>query len=101
MRVFNRRNLPGIIIITILIVMAILNPREAQFKDFVIRQLTQHKFPQKDIEEKLQQWKTANYIIFSNYEFEINDSGVPTQGKYLGVLGGFYSLGGYAPDGTE
>ena len=54
-------------------VMAILNPREAQFKEFVIRQLTQHKFPQKDIEEKLQQWKTANYIIFSNYEFEIND----------------------------
>ncbi len=96
-----RKYLPGIILFAILGVMALTNPGEEKFKAFVKKQLLQQKFTEKDIENTLLFQNSTNYIIFSNYEFQVKDSGVPMQGKYLGVLGVFYSLGGYAPDGTE
>jgi len=96
-----RKYLPGIILFTILGIMALTNPGEEKFKEFVKKQLLQHKFTERDIENTLLFQKPTNYIIFSNFEFQVKDSGVLMQGKYLGVFGVFYSLGGYAPDGTE
>ncbi len=81
--------------------MFLTNPKQEQFKAFAITQLSKHKFSEKDLENNLVYRKTADYIFFSTYIFEINDYGIPMQGKYIGVLGGFYSLGSFTTNESQ
>lgn len=76
----------------ILILMAVANPGENSFKKFVKEQLAKRKFSEKDIENSLIYIRSSNYFLFSEYNIQINDSGVPTESKYLGVFGGFFSV---------
>lgn len=96
-----RKYIPAIIILAIACIMVITNPGEEHFKSHMKQMLLQQKFTQADLDNKLTMHKTYDYIIFSGYEFQIVDAGVPVQGKYLGIFGGFYSIGGYTPDESQ
>lgn len=91
-----KKYIPFIFLALLLGVMALSNPGENQFKSFIKAQLTKKKFTDKDLENNLEYSKTGNYIIFSQYNFQIIDYGVPMEGNYIGVFGGFIPLGSYA-----
>ena len=97
----RRKYLPAVIIFSLLALMAVTNPGQVSFKDFLVKQLTSHKFTEKDLDDNLKCNKTANFLIFSSYYFSVKDYGVTMQGKYLGVFGIFISIDGYSADGTE
>ena len=97
----RRKYLPAIIVFSLLVIMAVTNPGQESFKSFLIKQLTNHKFTEKDLEDNLKYDKTSNFLIFSNYSFSVKDYGVTMQGKYLGIFGFFFSVDGYSADGTE
>jgi len=90
-----KKYLPFIILIVLLGIMTATNPGENHFKSFVKEQLSKKQFTQKDLENNLTCEKTGNYIIFSQYSFQINDYGVPMSGNYIGMFGFFFSVGNY------
>jgi len=96
-----RKYIPAIVIFSLMVIMAITNPSESSFRAFATKQLMQHGFTEKDLETKLACEAGHNYIIFTRYAFTIDDSGVPIQGRYLGIFGCFFSISGYTSDGSQ
>ena len=96
-----RKYIPAIVIFGIMAIMALTNPGEERFRNFAKKQLMQHGFTEKDLESKLACEAGHNYIIFTRYAFTIEDSGVPIQGRYLGVFGSFFSISGYTPEESQ
>jgi hypothetical protein len=97
----RKKYIPAIIVCVILIIMVITNPGKESFRTFLVKQLTNHKFTEKDLGDNLKCDQTSNFFVFSNYNFTIKDYGVTMQGKYLGIFGFFFSVDGYSADGTE
>lgn len=85
--------LPAIILAFLLIVMAITNPSKEHFKEFAKQHMLKRNFTEKDIKDNLVCQQTSNYIILSQFNFQIMDNGVPMQGSYIGIFGGFLPVG--------